>query len=525
MDAVEIGPEGIPEKTLGWTLLGWASYYLKQPDGPDAGGPIRFTREQAKFLLWWYAVNEQGQFVYRSGVFRRMKGHGKDPVGAALCLIELCGPTQFSHVDRDGEPVGAPHAAPWVQVAAVSREQTRNTFTLFPGMCSDELISDYGLEVNKEIIHKRGGGRVEAVTSSPKALEGGRSHFVLMNETQFWLANNSGHEMENAIAGNVAKGRSGSARRLAICNAHVPGEDSVGERDYDLWQEINAGKSKTSGFLYDSRETPPEANLYDRESLREGLIAARGDSTWLDVDRLLDEIYDPRTPVSEARRKYLNQVVAAEDAWISAQEWDVCQSSDKLSPKEEITLGFDGSKSNDSTALVACRVSDALIVPLAVWEHPDHDPDWEVPGDQVSGWVDWAMSTYKVIAFWSDVYPWESYVDRWTVDHSKKLKIKAGPKSPIGFDMRFKVKEFTLAAENFWDSVQEQALSHNGDPTLRRHLLNARKHPNKFGTSIGKEHRESNRKIDTAVSAILAYAARQELVKTKRVGKRKVIFK
>jgi hypothetical protein len=54
----------------------WAFETLLQPDGPEAGEPWRFTDEQYRFLLWWYAIDESGRFIYRRGVLRRLKGWG-----------------------------------------------------------------------------------------------------------------------------------------------------------------------------------------------------------------------------------------------------------------------------------------------------------------------------------------------------------------------------------------------------------------------------------------------------------------
>jgi len=50
-------PVGLPERTLGWTVLEWTVEYLRQPDGPEAGQPWRFTPEQVRIVLWWYAVD------------------------------------------------------------------------------------------------------------------------------------------------------------------------------------------------------------------------------------------------------------------------------------------------------------------------------------------------------------------------------------------------------------------------------------------------------------------------------------
>lgn len=511
-------PSGLPEHTLGWYILAWSFKYLSQPDGPDAGENFMFTDEQIRLILWWYAVDDKGRFRFNSGVIRRMKGWGKDPFAAALCLIELCAPTAFSHFDETGNVVGKPQPAPWVQVAAVSRDQTRNTFTLFPTMCSRLLIEEYGLDINKEIIHKKGGGRIEAVTSSPKSLEGGRSHFVVMNETQFWLENNNGHEMKGAIQGNVAKGRGGGFRRLSICNAHRPGEESVAEEDYEAFEKIMSGGSPFGKFFYDALEAPPDTDIHEVESLRHGVSVARGDSTWLDVDRLVEEIHDPRTVVSEARRKYLNQIVAAEDSWLTPWEWDANkQELLKLRAGDQITLGFDGSRGRDHTALCACRVEDGAIFLLNTW-NPESYPNNKIPTDAVDRAVRHAFATFDVVSFRADVKEFESYIDQWSADYRRQLVVKASPGNLIAYDMRSKGKrEFLIECERFRDAVIEGSLKHDGNPILRQHILNARQRPSDTYDliGIGKETKDSDRKIDAAVTAVLAFGARQEYLKTK----------
>lgn len=511
-------PDGIPERTLGWYVLAWAYRFLAQPDGPDAGEPFLFTDEQMRLILWWYAVDEKGRFLFNSGVVRRMKGWGKDPLAAAMCLIELCAPTAFSHFNEDGQPVGKPQPAPWIQVAAVSRDQTRNTFTLFPTMVTLKLIESYGLEIHKEIIHKKGGGRIEAVTSSPKSLEGGRSHFVIMNETQFWLENNNGWEMAGAIQGNVAKGRGGSFRRLSICNAHRPGEESIAEQDYEAFEKIVGGQSNFSKFFYDALEAPSDTDMENYTSLEKGLTLARGDSTWLDVPRLIEEIADPRTIRSEARRKYLNQIVAAEDSWLAPWEWDaIGVQSLTLRKDDQITLGFDGSRGGDHTALCACRISDGAIFLLNVW-NPESYPGNKIPTTAVDKAVRDAFAHYDVVSFRADVKEFESYIDQWEADFRKRLVVKASAGNLIAYDMRSKGKrEFLIECERFRDAVIEGNIKHDANPVLRQHIMNARQRPSDTYdlVGIGKESRMSDRKIDAAVTAVLAFGARQEYLKTK----------
>lgn len=527
----------LPERTLGWGIINWWYEYLRTPGGPDAGKPFLPTLEQARFIAWWYAVDENGRFAYRSGTLRRMKGWGKDPLAGAMALAELCGPVAFSHWDELGQPVGTTRHAAWVQIAAVSQDQTRNTFTLFPSLVSDKLKENYGLDLNKTIIYTKSGGMIEGVTSSPMALEGKRPTFVILNETQWWVESNDGHAMSEVIQGNVDKSSYGACRSLAICNAHVPGQDSVGERDWDTYNDVAAGKAIDTGLLYDALEAPPDTPVSeipfpddDPEGfeegirrLREGLEVARGDAVWLDLDTIVSSILDPRRPVSESRRKFLNQVNAAEDSWISSMEWDRLASDVKLQPKDKITLGFDGSKSSDHSALSACRVSDGAVFLLKTWD-PEKYPNGEIPREEVDAYVRSMFERYDVVAFRADVREFEAYVDAWGKDFKRKLKIKASPACPVAFDMRGQKKRFALDCERLLDAVIEEELLHNGDPRLRWYILNAHRHPTTYDAiAIRKESKDSARKIDGAVTTVLAYGARQDFLMSKHHrGDRKV---
>jgi phage terminase large subunit-like protein len=499
-------PEGWPawpERTIFPEVARWCARWLRQPDGPGAGEPWRFTDLQARLLAWWFAYDELGRWAYRRGTIRLMKGAGKDPLAAVLSAVELCGPCRV----LDGEAV--PHRSPWVQVAAVSREQTKTTMRLFNGLFSQEAREEWAVDVNKEIIYAhQGRGVIEAVTSSPLSLEGGRATLTIRNEVQNWRSSNAGHDMAEVIDGNLAKSRDGAGRALSLCNAHVPGEDSVGEREWEAWQAIAAGRTLLRDVFYFALEAPPETELAEPESLRAGLEACRADSVWLDVERLMAEVWDPRTTPSEARRKYLNQVVAAEDAWAAPHEWDRLAAAGQLLEGEEVTLGFDGSKSEDWTALVACRVSDGWLVPLGIWDPARHGG--EAPREAIDGAVRRAFKAYDVVAFYSDLHPWESYVDTWRDELGRELVLAASPRHAVAWDMRARQRDATFAAESFLDAVVEGRLSHSGDPTLTEHVKNARRRPNQWGTSFGKESRESSRKVDALAAAMLAHLARTQ---------------
>jgi phage terminase large subunit-like protein len=550
----------LPELSLGWDVLSWMSDYVNTPGGHDdpdrlrmliqmseAGIPVSEnmflpTDEQVRILLWWYAVDSSGQYIHREGVLRRLKGWGKDPFAAALCLAELCGPVAFSHFDSKGEPVGKPRNAAWITVAAVSQDQTKNTFSLFPVMISKRLKADYGLDVNRFIIYSAAGGRIEAATSSPASMEGNRPTFVIQNETQWWGQgpdgkNNEGHSMASVIEGNMTKVE--GSRTLSICNAHVPGTETIAEKAYIEWQDVQSGKSVDNGAMYDALEAPADTPISEIpsekedpvgfaegvEKLREGILVARGDSTWLPVDDIIKSILSTKNLISESRRKFLNQVNATEDAWLSPQEWDRIAVIDKdagLQPKDKITLGFDGSKSNDWTALVACRVSDGRLFLIKVWDPAKHGG--VVPREDVDATVHSAFERFEVVAFRADVREFEAYVDQWGRIYKKKMKVNASPNNPVAFDMRGQQKRFAFDCERLEDAVLEMEVSHDGNPILRQHILNAKRHPTSYdAVSIRKATKDSSKKIDAAVCAVLAFGARHDYLMSKKARSGRVV--
>lgn len=526
MEPIRTWPDTVPpdSRTLGWSVLEWVTDYVLQPDGPTAGEPFTFTPEQVRIVLRWFEIDDAGAFKRRSGTIRRLKGWGKDPFLAVLSLVEFVGPCRFGGWDSSGEPIAVPHTSPWVQIAATSMTQTKNTMRLMPGLISPRMVEEYGVDIGKEVIYSRAGGVLEAVTSSPRSLEGGRATFVLLNETQHWLANNSGHDMAMTIAGNIGKSRGGGARSMQITNAPLPGEDSVAEQTWDAWAKVQAGELVDAGMYYDSIEAPATVDLGDEESLRAGILAARGDATWLDIDWIISTIYQGTYPPWQSRRMFLNQLTAPDDALVAVHEWDACATADRLEPGDEIVLGFDGGRRDDATALIAIRITDRLVQPLGIWEAPDGPAgqDWEVDREAVDGMVRNAFEVYKVRAMFADVALWESYVDQWSQDFRRKLKIKASARSAVGRDMRGGLKELTEANERLVAAIVDGKLRHSGHPTLRRHVLNTRRRLNAYGVSFGKEHRESKRKVDAYAAMMLADLARRTLLESPKYRKRRI---
>lgn len=511
-------PAGLPERTLGWDVLGWCSEHLRQPDGPDAGEPWKFTAEQVRFVVWWFAIDARGRWLYTRGVLRRAKGWGKSPVVSALALAELCGPVRFAGWNKDGTPRTRDVPAAWVQLAGVSEKQTTNTMSMVLGMVAESPIVDrYGLDIGLTRIFTANGGRLEPITASASTAEGARPTFVVQDETHHWTESNNGTDLDQVNRRNLGKSRDGSARMLETTNAHAVGMMSVAELSYNAWRSIEEGTSRSSSLLYDAREAPPDVDLADEEDLLAGLAAAYGHSTWVDLERIRDEVWDPATPPEDSRRFYLNQITSAVDSWLSEPEWNSCYADKVVADRDVITLGFDGSRSRargvtDATALIACQVSDGHVFePLehCVWEQPDNVKEWRVPVAQVEAAIAQVFNRYTVVGFFADPAKWEGNVAAWEATYSRRLKVKATRDHPCEWWMLGgRDRQVVQALEEFHNAVIDNEMSHDGSYALTRHVLNARRKPGKSGIHIGKEHPDSIRKIDAAVAAVLAWQAR-----------------
>lgn len=383
---------------------------------------------------------------------------------------------------------------------------------LIPSLMSDAFRTKYRIKDGAVLIRANGGKcRLEAVTSSYRSIEGKRTSFVLMNETHHWVSGGNGHRMYETIDGNATKQDS---RYLAITNAYLPGEDSVAERMREAYNRILEGRAADVGYLYDSVEAHPKTPLTP-EALRIVLPSIRGDAVWLVPETIIQSVLDTTISASRSRRMWLNQIVAEEDALYSPIEWDSLGDESKLlKPGDEIVMGFDGGKTSDATALVALRVRDMCAFVLGIWERPDgpQGDSWVVPREEVDSAVHDAFRMFDVKGFFADVALWESYITEWSETYGEGLAVTSTVgRDHIGWDMRSSQKLVTMAHERLMRSVLDSKISHDGDLTLRRHVLNARRRTNNYGLSFGKESRDSPRKIDAYAALLLAHEALHEL--------------
>lgn len=529
-------PDPLAVPSLGPGIVAWcAGADIGEPRLVHhlSGEPWEFTRGQLRFLHLWYAVRPDGRWLWRSGVKRGAKGVGKDPFGAAIALVELKGPSRFSAWE-DGRPIGAGHRLALVQIGANSEAQAADLLRVANAMVSPALAEEIGWDGGVLRSQCHDGSRIELLTRSERSSEGDPATAIVLNESHHMTHTSGGQALAAVARRNVGKSPGGQARVLELTNAHLPGEGSVAEDSFDAWQLQAGGRTRRVDILYDSREAPPALSLHVEEELQEGIRAAYADSPWTDQDRIRDEAQDPRITVADSVRYYFNALPTNETAWVDPRRFDAGARADVVvADKDPLALFLDCSKSTDATVLCGCRITDGHVLALGGWQRPhgDRGKGWLAPKAEVDAAVRAAFETWDIQWFGVDPSParddetealyWAPLIDDWHRDFREKVLAWATPGRERGnavlFDMRLSAhgglernRLFTEAAEMTAADIDEHGtLTHDGDPMLRLHTHNARRRPNQWGVTLGKQSRDSKRLVDYAVAMVGARLGRR----------------
>jgi hypothetical protein len=285
----------------------------------------------------------------------------------------------------------------------------------------------------------------------------------------------------------------GSARTFETANAHRPGEGSVAEETFTAWQAVGG---QIPGLMYDALEGPHVEDLSDTEAVRVALEAARGDASWLDLDRLIAEIQDPGTLPSVSRRYYLNQICEAEDErWMDRELWESAERRDLRIPAgAQVCIGFDGSRSQDWTSIVACEIrTDATrhLDLVRCWKPGPSDP---VPVLEVESELRACFERWSVREVTADPTFWNRSLELLERDHHDRV---------VSFPPQ-RVQAMVQAAEGVLLALQSGTLTHSGAPDLTAAILNAVARESRYGSQLQKRRRSE--KIDPAIAALMAHA-------------------
>lgn len=542
--------EGAPP-TIGWDVIDWiegqGAYEGLGLRDLRSEGRWRLTDGQVRFILWWYALDPESphdspRWLYSSGVKRGAKGTGKDPLLATLALAELCGPTK--PVWNGSRWKGEAYTLALVQIGANSEGQAKDPMRIANALVDATLSGHYGFDKGITATKLDNGSQLEILTTSEASTEGDPATACFLNESHHMKEANGGQRLAAVARRNVAKAPGGLARVLEFTNCHMPGESSVAEDSFEAWQKQVTKQTRRRTILYDSREAPPSLSLYVEEELMLGLRIAYADAPWVDLERIRDEAQDPRIPIADSIRFYFNSLPTSEDAWVAPRDFDALADAAPLEKGQAVAMFLTCSKSENATALVACRIDDGAVFGLGCWTK---GPKGSVPREEVDAAVMAAKASYDVQ--WFGVNPsaareddteqayWASMIDHWhrefrsvvllgTVANSTQTGAKA---SSVLFDLRpnkvggkERLREFTEVAEQTVLDIEENAALHwDGNAILRQHVHNARRRANPFGIGLGKRSRDSNKLVDYAVAMVGARMGRRRVLNSDKQRKKR----
>jgi phage terminase large subunit-like protein len=202
----------------------------------------------------------------------------------------------------------------------------------------------------------------------------------------------------------------------------------------------------------------------------------------------------PKMRENAFRRYRLGQWVAQDDAWLPDGAWAACTDATRSIPDgADVVLAFDGSFSRDCSVLVAATIDPHPHVELVeLWEAPEGRRDWRVPVIAVEDAIRAACSRWRVLEVAADPYRWQ-----------RSLEVLDGDGIPV-HEFFQTAARMGPATARFYQLVVDLALTHDGSTALARHVANAILREDSRGARLSKETKDSPRRIDGAVAAVMA---------------------
>lgn len=501
--------------TLGPQVCAFIEAYLVFGPGDLRGQPAKLDPEKRALIYRMYELFPQGHPQVGRRRFKRCaisvrKGVAKTELAAWLAATELHpdGPVRCDGWDAYDQPVGVGVTDPYIPMVAYTEEQSDELAygALRVILEHSPLVDDFDVGLER-ITRIKGDGKAVSLASSPDARDGARTTFQIFDETHRFNLPRLLAAHRTMLA-NIPKRKLADAWSLEVTTAPSPGEGSVAEGTMDYAREVDGGKLKDSRLFFFHRQASDDHDLTTEDGVRAAVIEASGPAAaWSDIDGIVEQWRDPTSDKAYLERVWLNRLVRASERAFDIEQWRTLGTPVyRPKPGSLITLGFDGGKWHDSTALVGTEVSTGFQWLIGLWEQPPNIDVWEVPADEVEATVAEAFDTWEVWRMYCDPPYWETTVAKWAGEYGDKRVIE-------WWTNRLKAMAYAIKAFN--TAILSGDLHHDGSSGLRRHIGNAvRKHLNLLDEdgrrlwTIYKERPDSPHKIDAAMSSILSWEAR-----------------
>lgn len=448
----------------------------KDSIGGPSGALLRLRPWQRELAGGLLARRRDGRLKHRQALIGMPRKQGKSALGAGIALFGMAfGPA-------GGE----------VYSIAADKEQARIVFGTAKKMVEMEPQFGSFFKLYRDVIEMPSTGSVYRVLSSEAfTKEGLNPHLTVADEVHA----QPNRELWDTLS--LASGARVEPLMVGITTAGVKSDSTGGDSlCYSMFQygcRVVAGEIDDPAFYFAWWGAREGADHRDEVTWR---AANPGLGDIVSVEDFRSSIL--RTPEAEFRTKRLNQWVNTAKTWLPAGAWDACGAGVPIADGVEVCLGFDGSFNGDSTALVAvsCPVGEDDLPRVEVvqaWERPaEASQDWAVPILDVEAAIRAACRRWQVREIVCDPYRWAR---TYQVLEDEGLPIVEFPQSPA---------RMIPATTRFYEAVMNKSLTHSGDPRLARHLTNCVVKTDSRGSRLSKDAKNSPRKIDLAVAAVMA---------------------
>jgi hypothetical protein len=314
---------------------------------------------------------------------------------------------------------------------------------------------------------------------------------------------------------NLPKRRIADPWSLEITTSPAPGEGSVAEDTMEYAKAVFEGRASDSRFFFFHRQATDGAHdLETPAGVRDAVLEASGPvAGWSDIDGIADQWKDPTADRAYLQRVWLNQPVRAAERAFDVVRWDELAKVGHVIPlKAVVTLGFDGAKYHDATALVATDILRGFQALIGCWEKPFVDEKagrpWQVPEADVAQVLDAAFQRWNVWRLYADPPYWETTVAGWAGKYGEERVVSWSTS---------RTRKMAECLRGYTNAQKDGHLSHDGNPIFRRHLGNSFRKATPFVDENGermwtiqKERSGSPNKIDVAMAGALSWEARRD---------------
>lgn len=509
--------EETPWPTLGAQVCDFIETHLVHGPGDLRGQPARLDDEKRALIYRMYEVYPQGHPHEGRRRFKRVaislrKGSAKTEFAAwiAICELHPDGPVRCAGFDAAGQPVGVGVTDPYIPLVAYTEKQSDELAygALRVILEQSSLVDDF--DIGLERVMRRGGdGKAVALASAPDSRDGARTTFQHFDETHRFVLPRL-RAAHRTMMANIPKRRLADAWSLETTTAPAPGENSVAEDTMSYAQAVHDGRVSDARLFFFHRQASDYHDLSTPQGVRDAVIEASGPvAEWSDIDGIVEQFADPTTDRAYLERVWLNRLVRASDRAFDVLKFKMlAREAYTVAPGALITLGFDGSRYLDSTAIVGTEIPTGYQFVVGVWERPYNAETWEVPEVEVSARMRDAFNTWQVWRLYADPPYWDSTVSSWAGEF--------GAERVVAWTT-YRYRKMADAVRAYDTAIKASELSHDGAPVFQRHvgnayrrLLDIRDEKGDRMWAIQKERSDSPNKIDVAMAAVLSWEARRD---------------